>query len=156
MNICRRLTLVTLLAFFASALHAAEPVSKSRFKGIAIGGHDSIAYHTLASSGHPPAVPGSKKFVVKFKGAKWQFGSQRSADLFRQDPQRYAPAYNGHCANALSLGKGLLKTDGTHWEVLGDKLFLFYAAKGRERWMDGNWQDYKVAADAAWNKILAK
>jgi len=27
---------------------AAEPVAKSRFSGVAIGGHDTVAYHELA------------------------------------------------------------------------------------------------------------
>ncbi len=150
------IALFAALTLFAGSLFAAEPVSKSRFKGVAIGGHDSLAYHELPTSTHEPAVKGSKKFVVSYKGAKWQFGSQQSRDLFKADPERYAPAYNGHCANALSLGKGLLRTDGTHWEILGDKLYLFYAGKGRDRWLDGNWEKYKVTADAEWAKVLAK
>ena len=123
---------------------------------MAIGGHDSLAYHEFAVEDHQPAVKGSKKYVVRYKGAKWQFGSARSRDLFKADPERYAPAYNGHCANALSLGKGLLRTDGTHWEIFGDKLYLFYAAKGRDRWLDGNWENYKVTADAEWQKIAGQ
>lgn len=148
------LALAALFMLLAGTVNAAEPVSKSKFKGVAIGGHDTLAYHQLPATPHPPAVKGSKKFVVKYKGAKWHFGSQQSADLFKADPQRYSPAYNGHCANALSLGRGLLRTDGTHWEIFGDKLYLFYAARGRDRWTDGNWQQYRVASDAAWQKIV--
>ena len=139
---------------FASALHAAEPVSKSKFKGVAIGGVDTVAYHALAREPQANAVKGKKAYVVNYKGAKWRFLDQASADKFSAEPEKYSPAYNGHCANALSLDKGLLKTDGTHWEIFGDKLYLFYAAKGRTRWMDGNWQEYKVKSDAAWAKLI--
>ncbi len=132
---------------------AAEPVSKNRFSSVAIGGHDTVAYHSLNAEPQESAVSGKKSFVVKYKGAKWRFLSQKSADLFAADPERYQPAYNGHCANALSLGKGLVKTDGTHWEILGDQLYLFYAGAGRMRWTDGNWQTYKVASDAAWGEL---
>ncbi len=149
-------TLFALLTLMAGSAFAAEPVAKSKFKGVAIGGHDSLAYHEFPKDEHKPALKGSKKYVVKYKGAKWQFGSERSRDLFQADPERYAPAYNGHCANALSLGKGLLRTDGTHWEIFGDKLYLFYAGRGRDRWLDGNWADYKVTADAEWQKIVGK
>ncbi|MBX2884021.1 MAG: hypothetical protein KTR32_28970 [Granulosicoccus sp.] len=133
---------------------AAEPVSKSSFRGIAIGGHDSVEYHNLTTEPHASAVAGKKSFVVKWKGAKWRFLSQASADAFSANPEKYSPAYNGFCANALSLGKGLLKTDGTHWEIFGDKLYLFYAAAGRERWVAVDDQaEFIASADAAWVKL---
>jgi len=139
-----------LAAGFSTYALAAEPVSKSRFGGVAIGGKDTVAYHNLVQAPQEAAVGGRKTFTVKYKGANWRFLSKESADLFAADPARYEPAYNGHCANALSLGNGLVKTNGEHWEILNDKLYLFYAAAGRDRWTDGNWETYKVASDAAW------
>jgi len=149
-------SLIVLLGtlFFTALAHAAEPVSKSRIKGVAIGGHDSVAYHSLARDPQANALKGAKKFVVKHKGAKWNFADQESADKFAAEPEKFSPAYNGHCANALSLGEGLIRTDGTHWEIFGDQLYLFYAARGRTRWLDGNWETYKADADAAWEKLL--
>ena len=90
------------------------------------------------------------------RGASWLFTTEADRDLFAADPERYAPAYNGHCANALSLGKGLLKTDGTHWQIFEDKLYTFYAAHGRDRWLDGNVKQYKIAADKAWAEIIGQ
>ena len=149
-----------ILAFLASVMimnlaQAAEPVSKSR-RGVAIGGHDSVAYHSIDREPQANAVEGSKTYVVEYKGAKWRFGSKESADLFEADPERYSPAYNGHCANALSLGKGLVRTNGETWEIFEDKLYLFYAPRGRTRWLDGNWATYKIASDAAWEKLSKK
>lgn len=146
----RPVFLLIVVMCFSAIAHAAEPVSKSRFKGVAIGGHDSVAYHALERAPQAKSVKGKKSFVVKYKGAKWNFATQASADKFSAEPDKFSPAYNGHCANALSLGNGLVRTDGTHWEILEDKLYLFYAAAGRDRWMDGNWETYKVEADAAW------
>jgi len=137
-----------------TAAHAAEPVSKSRLKGVAIGGHDSVAYHSLARDPQATALKGTKKFAVKYKGANWNFANQESADKFAAEPEKFTPAYNGHCANALSLGEGLIRTDGTHWEIFDDQLYLFYAARGRTRWLDGNWEAYKSDADAAWQMLL--
>lgn len=153
---CKRLfSWVLLLGVFSFVgfAQAAEPVSKSRFKGVAIGGHDSVAYHSLEREPQANAIKGAKQFVVKYKGAKWNFADQESADKFAAEPEKFSPAYNGHCANALSLGEGLVRTDGTHWEILGDRLYLFYATRGRTRWLDGNWETYKVDADAAWEKL---
>lgn len=149
----KRLLLLIVLSVFSVSAFAAEPVSKSRFKGVAIGGKDTVAYHELQAAPQEPAVTGKKTFTVPYKGAKWRFLSKESADLFAANPEKYQPAYNGHCANALSIGNGLVKTDGTHWEILDDQLFLFYAAAGRERWTDGNWKTYKQASDAAWSAL---
>lgn len=142
-----------MLVLFSAASIAAEPVSKSRFKGVAIGGSDTVAYHSLQREPQASVVKGSKSFVVKYKGANWHFADQASAAKFEAEPEKYSPAYNGHCANALSLGKGLVKTDGAHWEIYEDKLYLFYAADGRTRWVDGDWKDYKVIADSEWAKL---
>lgn len=151
----RLFTLIALLSalFIGAHASAAEPVSKSRLSGVAIGGNDTVAYHTLSRSPQATSLLGHKSFVVKYKGAKWRFADQASADKFAADPEKFSPAYNGHCANALSLGEGLIRTDGTHWEIFENKLYLFYAARGRTRWNDGNWQSYKVDADAAWTAL---
>ncbi len=141
------------LCLVSLATHAAEPVAKSRLGGIAIGGHDSVAYHELARAPQDSAVDGTKTYTVEYKGAKWRFASEDSSKLFAANPERYSPAYNGHCANALSLGEGLVRTDGTHWEIFEDQLFLFYAGRGRDRWNDGSWESYKVEADAAWARL---
>ena len=133
---------------------AGEPVSKSSFGGIAIDGHDTLAYHNKQSIVEHRATEGSKKYTVKHKGANWRFATQENADAFAVDPEKYSPAYNGHCANALSLGEGLIKTDGTHWEIFDDELYLFYAGRGRDRWLNGNFKTYKANADHAWLQIL--
>jgi YHS domain-containing protein len=141
---------------FTLTAAAAEPVSKSRLSGVAIGGHDSVAYHQIDRDPQDSAVKGAKLYTVKYKGAKWRFSSKESSELFAANPEKYSPAYNGHCANALSLGEGLIRTDGTHWEIFEDNLYLFYAARGRVRWTDGNWKTYKVDADAAWQRMSTR
>lgn len=134
---------------------AAEPVAKSRLGGVAIGGHDPVAYHGLPVEPRANAVEGEKAHVVEYKGATWRFADADSAAAFEADPERYAPAYNGHCANALSLGEGLIRTDGTHWQIFDgdDRLYLFYAGRGRDRWLGGDWTSYRAEADAAWMRL---
>ena len=144
-----------LASFLVISLVAAEePVSKSRLSGVAIDGHDTVAYHDPESIARHEAHEGKKDFTAKWKGATWRFSDADNRDAFISNPKKYSPAYNGHCANALSLGEGLYKTDGTHWEIFGDQLFLFYKARGRTRWNDGNFETYKVQADLAWQEIL--
>lgn len=156
MTIARSILLATLMLVTAIfSVHASEPVSKSYFGDIAIGGHDSVAYHKPEANNPHKAVEGKETWKAKWKGANWLFTTEADRDLFSANPERYAPAYNGHCANALSLGEGLIETDGTHWQIFGDQLYTFYAARGRERWLDGNFETYKIEADKVWAKIIA-
>ena len=143
------------LALLAAPAWAAEPVSKSRLGGVAVGGHDVTAYRELPADPPGEAVDGERAHAVEHLGATWRFATAEGAAAFAAEPGRYVPAYNGHCANALSLGEGLVRTDGAHWRIFDgdDRLYLFYAARGRERWEGGDRAAYREAADRAWEAL---
>jgi YHS domain-containing protein len=138
------------LLLVSSLCRGDEPVSKGFWNKAAIGGHDTTAYHLAKVKKQHKQVRGNAKFTVKWNGADWHFASLQSADKFAQNPQHYRPEYNGHCSNALSLGEGLISTSGTVWEFFGNNLHLFYAERGRQRWLKGDWKRYKIEADTAW------
>lgn len=133
---------------------AAEPVSKDARDGVAIGGMDTVSYHDGRTKKSPVVAAGGDRFEVEHLGAKWRFASRQSADRFAASPAAFVPRYNGHCANALALGEGLIATDGSVWEFFGDRLHLFYAERGRQRWLKGEWRHYQAQADAAWQGLL--
>ena len=62
------ITLVML--FVSSSLLAAEPVSKSYFGSVAIGGMDTAAYHLPEVQKAHKAVMGDSQFTVEWKDAK--------------------------------------------------------------------------------------
>lgn len=149
--------LLALLVLLAScSVIATEPVSKSFWSSVAIGGIDTTSYHQPEVRQKHHEIEGQSQFVVEWNDAKWHFVSKQSADKFAAEPERYRPLYNGFCSNALSKGNGMVKTDGTVWEFFGDNLHLFYAEKGRQRWLNGDWQAYKLSAEKAWAVILAQ
>ncbi|MCJ8300845.1 MAG: YHS domain-containing protein, partial [Pseudomonadales bacterium] len=115
--------------------------------------HDTVAYHDPQVRKDHRQVKGKKTFIVKYLDANWYFASQASADKFSANPAKYRPLYNGHCANALSLGEGLVSTKGKIWEFFGDELHLFYAEAGRQRWLKGDWKNYRKLADQAWSQL---
>ena len=155
-TLVRKLCLVLMATVAAAAAWAAEPVSTSLFGSTAIGGKDTVSYHEAAVRQSHRVSEGESRFEVKYLGATWRFASQASADRFSANPAAYAPRFNGFCANALSTGEGLVRTDGQVWEFFGDKLFLFYAEPGRQRWLKGDWQSYEREADKAWQAIIQK
>jgi hypothetical protein len=135
---------------------AAEPVSTGFLSSTAIGGQDTVSYFAPEVRQTHKVLTGDKRYEVQHLGATWRFASRQSAERFAADPAKYVPNYNGHCANALSLGEGLIATDGTVWEFFGDALFLFYAERGRQRWLTGDWKAYRVQADTAWQAAVRK
>ena len=85
---------IILVVIFGSGL--VSPVwSKSRintnWRGVAIKGYDPVAYFTL---GKP--VEGSEEFEFEWMAVKWRFSNARHLDLFKSDPEKYAPQYGGY------------------------------------------------------------
>lgn len=142
-----------LMVLTIGVAHAEEPVSTTFIGNTAVGGHDVIAYYDLDRG--EQAIKGDKTFVVKYKGTDWQFLSEAHSKKFAANPEQFAPAYNGHCANALSLGEGLIPTSGRYWAIFDEQLYLFFAARGARRWLAADdYREYKSQADRAWELII--
>jgi len=126
------LALCTLV--FGHAAQAAEPpINKLRnsFLGgrtdTAINGYDTVAYFTV---GKP--VQGQDRYAVEWMGAKWKFASQANLDLFKANPDRYAPQYGGYCAYGVAQGH-LVKVDPDQFSILDGKLYLNFDADVQAR-----------------------
>ena len=132
---------------------ATDPVSTGFTDSIAIDGHDTVQYHTPDTISQHREIKGQKHYSVEWNNATWLFASQASADKFKSNPEQYVPQYNGFCSNALALDEGLIRTDGTVWEFFGGQLHMFYAERGRQRWLNGDWNSYKAIADEAWEQL---
>ncbi|GAC99925.1 YHS domain-containing (seleno)protein [Agarivorans albus] len=144
----------TTCLIFSLSSFANEPVSTSFWSDKAIGGIDITSYQLAQEQANRNIQQGNKKYTVRWKEANWQFASQQSADKFAASPETYQAKYNGFCANALSLGEGLIATDGQVWEFFDNQLHLFFAEKGRQRWLKGDWKAYQQQADLAWKQAL--
>jgi len=135
-----------------SAMSADDiPINKGRNSNVAINGIDTVSYRLTTQAFGPSR--GDARYEVQHAGAVWRFASKESSERFAANPDAFTPAYGGYCANALALGEGLIPTGGQHWEIFEDQLYLFFAGRGRDRWLDGNWKQYKGDADAAWAEL---
>ncbi len=112
--------LLRLIGLIVAAGLAAPANAGSQFVagGYALSGYDAAAYQT---SGGP--IPGDAGFILDWNGAVWRFASAANRDAFRSDPRLYGPAYDGHCAYAVSEGR---KSGGVPelWYVAEGRLFL--------------------------------
>ncbi len=144
----RKLTaLAAGLALLLPALaSAASPVNKTTFGGVAIDGYDPVAYFT-----DQKPVEGSKAFEFSWKGATWRFASAEHRDLFKAEPEKYAPQYGGYCAYAVAKGS-TAGIDPDAWSIVDGKLYLNYDLDIRAKWLQDT-KGYIAKADANWPKV---
>ena len=84
------------------ALAAKDAVNTKGFgNSAAIKGYDTVAYFTESKP-----VKGSEEFTTQWHGATWQFSSKENLELFKANPDKYAPQYGGYCAWAMADGNG--------------------------------------------------
>ncbi len=118
-------------------------------KGIAIKGHDVVAYFT---AGTP--TPGKAEIAAQHEGAVYHFASAANRDAFKANPAKYAPQFGGFCAMGVALDKKL-DGDPAVWKIVDDRLYLNVNKDVQKKWLDdvpGN----LVKANNTWPRIKAK
>ena len=121
--------LVLLLVLGLAALVGTQVAARVNSEnGLAIRGYDPVAYFT---EGRP--VRGQTAFTHRWDGTNWRFFSAANRDRFAADPARYAPAYGGFCAFAVSEGY-TAPIDPNAWRIVDGRLFLNYDRTIQRRW----------------------
>jgi len=117
--------------------------------GIAINGHDTVAYFT-----DKKPMKGSDSYTYSWKGATWKFASQQHLDLFKTDPEKYAPQYGGYCAYGVSQGY-LVSVEPDQFTLIDGKLYLNYDASVQKKWTKDP-LGYNKIADGKFGDLLKK
>ncbi len=115
--------------------------------GVAIDGYDPVSYFTESEP-----LPGSPEFEYHWGGVPWYFASAANRDVFKLNPEVYAPQHGGHCE--MSLARGYL-SDGKPriYVIEGMKLYLFYSAANREAFLISPGEALDKAAEA-WPELV--
>ena len=137
----QRLTVLAVLLLAAIGTLADTTVFETNSG--AIRGYDPVAYFRESR-----AVEGSEQFVDTWNNTTWYFASAENRDAFREDPERYAPQYGGHCAYAMRSGK-LVSVDPEAWHIIDGKLYLNYSKRIQKRWLKDP-AGFIAEADAQW------
>ena len=156
-----------LVAMSASALAGPQYVDET---GFAVSGYDPVAFFELdqASLGErqPHAVPGRADITADWNGATWAFASEANRDRFVENPEAYAPAYDGHCAYGVAQG-GKVPGNPNLWRIVDGTLYLninppvvgFWEADldGNLKASEANWVDLEAqdASDGSWMALDA-
>ncbi|GAB4289201.1 MAG: hypothetical protein Kow0058_08660 [Roseovarius sp.] len=114
--------------------------------GVMLHGYDPVAYFTDNA-----AVPGDPAIAAEHGGVRYLFASAAHRDTFLADPEKYVPAYGGHCAMGAAMGLKL-DVDPKLFRVVDGKLYLNVHEMAQKRWLSdvpGN----IATADAKWPEI---
>ena len=94
---------------------------------VALKGYDPVAYFTLSTP-----TPGVAEYDYVYDGVRYFFANARHRDMFKANPEKYAPQFGGACANNMANGVRR-ESDPTVWAIIGDKLYVFAGVAGAER-----------------------
>ena len=138
MKFLKTLTLL-ISVMLAIPAFAADPIETGTFNNYAIYGYDTVAFFT-----ENKAVKGSKKIAFDWKGAEWHFSSEENREMFKANPEKYAPQYGGYCAYAMSDGR-LVGIDEDAFTIHEGKLYLNYSKSVMKEWRSNMAQFIKEA-----------
>lgn len=127
----------------ARAVAQTNPPATDR---IALKGYDPVAYFTLSTP-----TPGVAEYDYVHDGVRYFFANARHRDLFKANPDKYAPQFGGACANNMANGQRR-ESDPTVWVIIGDKLYVFAGAAGAERFRRDA-QTAAIKAAANWKTL---
>jgi hypothetical protein len=116
---------------------------------VALGGFDPVSY--FPEGGGQPRK-GFIKRDVEYGGVTYRFASDTNRELFRANPEKYVPAYNGWCAWAIAELNAKVDVDPTVYAIHDGRLYLFYDhadLNTRELWL-ANPQGMVTRANSNW------
>lgn len=109
-------------------------------------GYDPVAYFTLSAP-----TPGLPRYEYAYDGVRYQFASAGHRDLFKADPDKYAPQFGGSCANNMANGVRR-ESDPTIWAIINGHLYVFAGGAGAERFRKEA-GTLAIKADANWRTL---
>jgi YHS domain-containing protein len=108
---------------------------------LAIKGYDPVAYFTVGSP-----VRGLSKIEYEWDEHSYRFSRPEHRELFKADPVRYAPQFEGLCAISLSRG-AIVEANPEYWLISEGKLYLFGGPEGPKRFQQDLAQNVAKATE---------
>jgi YHS domain-containing protein len=141
---------IFIIAFFATAFISLNACSNESDNPltfdtteIAINGYDPVSYFKEDKPSR-----GTEEFEYVWNDAKYQFSCQENLELFKNNPTKYTPQYDGYCAFAMSRGD-YSRIDPESYTIVNGKLYLTYNRDIRSTWLYDK-ENYIKKADRIW------
>ncbi|WP_201157607.1 YHS domain-containing (seleno)protein [Rhodobaculum claviforme] len=145
--ILRLLAVAACLAWAVPAT-AERPDRHAAEGGVAVGGHDPVAFFNDGT-----AVPGDPAIALRWRGVRWHFATPAHRAAFEANPKAFAPAFGGHCP--VSVAEGAPRPgDPRHWIIHEQRLFLLAGDGAAHRLREAP-QELLAQARARWSAARA-
>ncbi len=118
-------------------------------EGVLLDGYDAVAYFATHR-----AIKGNSNFTTRYNGATYWFSSEANANLFKDNPAKYAPQYGAYCGYAMTLGK-LRPIDPNIFQIYNGRLILQHSQKAYKLFNEDISESVQKA-DANWPKQVKK
>jgi len=116
---------------------------------VGVQGYDLVSYRS-----NEKPLRGNGNHIVEHGGITYLFINKKNQEMFASNPHKYLPAYGGHCAYGVAVGKKFVG-DPDVWKIVDDQLYLNLDTKIQGIWnkdIQGNIQK----AESQWNNIKDK
>lgn len=117
---------VTAVATIVGTMGMPVGVHAQGGEALALKGYDPVAYFTDAKP-----TPGLEQFEILWDGQRYRFANARHRDLFKANPDKYAPQFGGLCAMNLSNGVKR-ESDPSNWVISNGNLYVFAGERGMQ------------------------
>jgi len=136
------------LSSLPSLVGVTEVFVVDELSGAALDGFDPVSYFL----GEGPR-PGLQEYEFVWSGVAWRFASIANLEVFRRDPESYAPRFGGYDAGGVARG---VTVRASPWlsVVRADGLYLFRSDHERARFV----ADPSIArkADERWASLRSR
>jgi len=116
-------------------------------------GYDVVAYF----SGE--AIEGDSRYTASYDGATYQFKDKANLAAFKNNPDKYVPAFGGWCAYAVGANNEKVRIDPETFTIQDGRLLLFYNfyfTNTLESWKEENPKALLSKADQNWKTLEHK
>ena len=122
----RKALVLAVLAFGVLLRPAAGAEDKKAGKEeVALHGYCPVAYFAM---GKP--IEGDPDLIYKYDGQTYSLANEKAFAMFKKDPAKFAPRYDGYCATATAMGKEM-ESDPRQFLVYDEALYLFSTEEAR-------------------------
>jgi YHS domain-containing protein len=127
----------------------AMPALAQNSQSLALKGYDPVAYFT-----DKKPMQGSPQYDFTFDGQRYLFASAQHRDLFKANPDKYAPQFGGLCA--MNLSRGVKReADPNTWMISNGNLYVFAGEPGQQSFKTDP-KGYADRATAEWKALKAR
>jgi YHS domain-containing protein len=117
--------------------------------GTALDGYSPVSYH---ENGTP--TKGTNEYQYDYEGATYYFTDAWQLETFKNNPDRYVPAFGGWCAWTMATTGNKTTPNYETWKIVNGTTCFYSNQEALNSWNDSNETELVTTANTNWNNYL--